>query len=197
MIAWFRSLPLYLDLAGIRVIHACWHPRHLQTLSRYTDDNDRILTDAWPALNRKDTEAYEAIETVLKGPEIRLPADTEFTDQEGNSRRNVRIQWWDAEGITYRDLAMVPSEVIESIPHEPIPEDIRPDYVGDKPLFVGHYWMSGTPAPLTPHIACLDYSIAATRGQSHHSRGLLCAYRWDGEPVLDPDHFVWVSGSAA
>lgn len=195
MIEWFRSLPLYLDLDGLRVIHACWHPDHLRTLDQYTDGQNRILPGAWPELHRKGTVAYEAVETVLKGPEVRLPADIEFTDQEGNVRRNVRIQWWE-EGITYRDLALAPPEVIESIPHEPIPEDILPDYQGDKPLFVGHYWMRGEPAPLTPYIACLDYSIAATRGRSHHG-GVLCGYRWNGEHALTPENFIWVSGSPA
>ncbi|SFI25561.1 metallophosphoesterase [Modicisalibacter xianhensis] len=31
-IAWFNTLPLYLDLDGLRVIHACWHPPSLQIL---------------------------------------------------------------------------------------------------------------------------------------------------------------------
>ena len=189
IIDWFKTLPLYLDLDGLRVVHACWHPGHLDNLAGCLDAGGRVLPKAWPELHRKGTKSNEAVENI--------PADSEFADADGHFRRNVRIQWWDAEGITYRDLAIVPPEVIESIPHEPIVEDIVPEYAGDKPLFVGHYWLSGTPAPLTPHIACLDYSIAATRGQSYQSHGILCAYRWQGESILDPDNFLWVPGSAA
>ncbi len=46
------------------------------------------------------------------------------------------------------------------------------------PLFVGHYWRSGTPAPICPNIACLDYSAVMY--------GKLVAYRLDQETRLDP-----------
>ena len=52
------------------------------------------------------------------------------------------------------------------------------------PLFVGHYWRSGTPAPICPNIACLDYSAVMY--------GKLVAYRLDQETRLDPAKFVWV-----
>lgn len=189
IIEWFKTLPLYLDLPGLRVVHACWHPVHLQTLGSYTDGHNRILDDAWPQLTRYGTAPFDALETVLKGLEIPLPAGSEFVDGYGHIRRNIRAQWWDLDGITYRDLAMVPADAIPNIPHQPIPEDLLPGYAGDKPLFVGHYWMTGDPAPLNDHIACLDYSIAAKNGN-----GKLCAYRWDGEQVLRRENFVWVAG---
>ncbi|MEA3250587.1 MAG: hypothetical protein U9Q35_03250 [Pseudomonadota bacterium] len=94
--------------------------------------------------------------------------------------------------MTYRDLAMVPADQIEAIPHAPVPEDILPGYAGDKPLFVGHYWLTGEPEPLNRYIACLDYSIAAGHTQSA-GEGKLCAYRWDGEGELAKDRFVWVT----
>ena len=50
--------------------------------------------------------------------------------------------------------------------------------------FVGHYWLSGPRPKLLRHnVACLDWSVA--------KGGFLCAYRWDGEQVLDEKHFVW------
>lgn len=190
-IDWFKTLPLYLDLEGLRVVHACWHRPSLDMLADYLDAHQRILPDAWLALTREDTPAFDALETLLKGLEVPLPAGTEFLDKDGNPRGHIRTRWWELEGITYRDLAMVPPEVIGEIPHEPIPDDVLPGYEGDKPLFVGHYWLSGIPEPLTPHIACLDYSIAA--GHTHNgNNGKLCAYRWDGETELDAGKFVWV-----
>ncbi|SFI25538.1 hypothetical protein SAMN04487959_1384 [Modicisalibacter xianhensis] len=71
-------------------------------------------------------------------------------------------------------------------PHEPVPENILPGYAGGKPLLVGHYWLTGEPAPLNHYIACLDYSIAAGHTQSA-GEGKLCAYRWDGERKLTKD----------
>ncbi|GGX82336.1 diadenosine tetraphosphatase [Litchfieldella qijiaojingensis] len=190
-IDWFKTLPLYLDLEGLRVVHACWHRPSLDQLADYLDDRQRILPVAWRTLTRERTPAYDALETLLKGLEVPLPTGIEFNDKDGNPRRLIRTRWWELEGITYRDLAMVPAEAIEEIPHVPIPEDVLPGYEGDKPLFVGHYWLTGIPEPLTPHIACLDYSIAA--GHAHgDSDGKLCAYRWDGEAELDAGKFVWV-----
>ncbi len=190
LITWFSTLPLYLDLDGLRVVHACWHPKALDILRAHTDEQNRILPHAWPALCRKGTAPYEALETVLKGLEIALPAGSAFHDKDGNPRGHIRTQWWNLEGLTYRDLAMVPSDVIPLIPHEPVAADVLPGYDGTKPLFIGHYWMSGVPAPLNSHIACVDYSIAAQHVSG--PPGKLCAYRFDGEKTLSADKFVWV-----
>lgn len=191
-IAWFRQLPLYLDLPELRVVHACWHPASLAVLDGCTDAARRILPEAWPRLCAPGTAPFEALETVLKGLEIALPAGSEFTDKDGHLRRHVRTQWWDTEGLTYRELALVPAEVIEAIPHVPIPADVQPGYDGEKPLFIGHYWLTGRPFPLSPHIACLDYSIAGR----DRRQAKLCAYRWNHERQLVGDHFVWVEADA-
>ncbi|GAB2794608.1 metallophosphoesterase [Halomonas shantousis] len=191
-IDWFKTLPLLLDLDGLRVIHACWHPPSLRVLSDYTDEQQRILETAWLELCRKDTAAYDALETAVKGLEVPLPAGAEFFDKDGNARHHIRTRWWELERLTYRDLAMVPADQIEAIPHDPVPEDILPGYAGDKPLFVGHYWLTGEPKPLNRYIACLDYSIAAGHTLSA-GEGKLCAYRWDGERELSKDRFVWVT----
>jgi hypothetical protein len=58
----------------------------------------------------------------------------------------------------------------------------------EPPVFFGHYWVPADSAkePLAPNVACLDYSIA--------KKGLLAAYRWDGEQQLIADKIVAVSG---
>ncbi|MET1079550.1 MAG: metallophosphoesterase [Pseudomonas sp.] len=190
-IEWFKSLPLYLDLDGLRVVHACWHPLYLAQLQPYLDDRQRILPDAWPALTAEGSLAFRALETVLKGLEVPLPEGVHYADKDGHLRNHIRTRWW-SQHLTYRDLAMAPAEVIASLPHTPVPEDVLPGYDGEKPLFVGHYWLSGTPAPLSRSIACLDYSIAANDPLTGKGPGKLCAYRWQGERELTAEHFVWV-----
>ena len=143
-------------------------------------------------LTEKGNPTYEAVETVLKGLEIPLPRDVMFYDKYENPRRHIRTRWWEQGQLTYRDLAMVPEEAIEAIPHDPVPEDVRPGYEGDKPLFVGHYWLTGDPKPLSPHIACLDYSIAGGHTESGVP-GKLVGYRWHGEEVIEPSNFCWVT----
>ena len=113
----------------------------------------------------------------------------EFTDKDGHTRKRTRTHWWltDAD-LTYRDLAMVPSDIIEQIPHDPAPAHLQPGYDGEKPLFIGHYWMSGRPDLINQHIACVDWSIAA----SDNPKAKLCAYQWDGETQLSAKNMVWV-----
>lgn len=194
-VAWFRQLPLYLDLEGLRVVHACWHPEALTTLQPWLDARQSIRPDAWPALALKAAPGYDALETVLKGLEIPLPEGYGFLDKDSNPRHHIRTRWWEGEGRTYRDLALVPSSVLPAIPDVPVPPDVLPGYAGDKPVFVGHYWLSGEPAPLTPQIACLDYSIASA-SLAGGPPGKLCAYRWHGEATLTAEHMTWVNGAA-
>ena len=188
MIKWFKTLPVYLDLPELRVVHACWHPKYLKTVGSLTNDKNCLLPEAWEASSRKGSEAYNTIETLLKGLEITLPPGHYFLDKEKNKRTNIRAQWWRTENLTYRDLAMVPSSEIEKIPHVPVEAHILPGYDGEKPVFVGHYWFKGKPAPLSDYIACLDYSVAGGSG------GKLCAYRFDGESRLRSQGFTWVDG---
>lgn len=56
------------------MLHACWHRPYLDTLAPYLDDDNRILETAWPALARNGAPGYEALETLIKGLEIPLPA---------------------------------------------------------------------------------------------------------------------------
>lgn len=58
-------------------------------------------------------------------------------------------------------------------------------HASEKPVFIGHYWLSGDrPQLLADNVCCLDYSVA--RG------GYLCAYRFDADaPALSNDNFVW------
>ena len=58
-----------------------------------------------------------------------------------------------------------------------------------KPVFVGHYWLSGSqPKLMADNVACVDYSVA--------KGGFLCAYRWQGEQKLHNNNFVWSGKNA-
>lgn len=189
-IAWFKTLPLFLDLDALRVVHACWHPAQLKVLASHIDEGNRVKEQSWPMLCSEGNASFEALETILKGMEIPLPTGVEYRDKDGHVRRNTRTYWWRTkEGLSYRELAMVPPELIAQIPHEPVPQELQPGYDGVKPLFIGHYWMSGVPKLISDHIACLDWSVAG----SNAANARLCAYRWSGETVLSADHLLWVT----
>jgi len=68
------------------------------------------------------------------------------------------------------------------VAHLPVDPKTIPGYDNYAPVFCGHYWMTGTPQPQTPKVACVDYS--AGKG------GPLVAYQWQGESVLCASSFA-------
>ena len=187
MIAWFKTLPLYLDLDHLRVVHACWHAASSETLKPLLDQRQCLREDAWRATARKGTDAYNAAETLLKGLEIPLPAGQRFLDKDGHERQHIRTRWWSQDAGTYRSVAMLDDATRGTLSDEPVPPDVLPGYTDDKPVFVGHYWLRGTPAPMSDRVACLDYTVTEPAPE-----GKLTAYRWRREPKINSHRFLWV-----
>jgi len=186
-LAFLRSLPLHLELGGLRVVHACWDEEAIAVagrgLERHGGMTDTFLVEA----ARPGTELYGAVEVLLKGREMTLPEGVHIVDQEGRRRRRARTRWYlppdglSLSGYAFQELfgpaaeAAVPAAArAEACPYPP----------EARPVFIGHYAQRApTPAPLAANVACLDYSVLAPGG-------FLCAYRWDGELHLEPGRFV-------
>jgi hypothetical protein len=182
-IDWFLTLPLWLELPGIRVVHACWHPEHMAWLAPRLLPGERLNADLVEAASRRNSPEYRAIECLLKGLEVELPSGHAFVDKDGHSRMNVRIKWWDQDAVTFRTAAILGDPTKErALPELAIPSSARISDVSRKPTFFGHYWLTGTPHLQSPRHVCVDYS--AGKG------GPLVAYRWQGEPDLRPEQFV-------
>jgi len=181
-IDWFLTLPLWLDLPGLRVIHACWHPGQMAAIEPLLKPGQRLDRELVIAGSRRGSKEFRAVDTLIKGIEIDLPPGHEFHDKGGHRRDKVRTRWWDATADTYRKAAILDEPAREALPDTPIPSSALLGYDGDKPVFFGHYWWSGTPSPLAPKVACVDYSAGLG--------GPLVAYRWEGEAVLDARGFV-------
>jgi hypothetical protein len=182
LIEWFLTLPLWLELPGLRVVHACWHPAQRAWLEGWLGPGARLTEDRMVAATRDGDPAMAAVEVLTKGIEVALPDGHVFRDSDGIERRHTRIRWWDAAARTYRDAAHLPPAAVAGLPDDPLPDGVHPGELGDTPLLVGHYWMNGRPGRLSPTVACVDYS--AGKG------GPLVAYRWDGEPTFDDSRFV-------
>lgn len=188
LIEWFRSLPLWLKLDGLRVVHACWDDGLMRFLeSRYPSLNAHLDDELLIAASTPGKAEFDAVETLLKGKEVPLPRGQQFRDKDGNPRHEIRVKWWDAAAKSYRDAFLGPDSALSHIPEDPLDVDHLIEYSSDAPpVFCGHYWMEGEPDLLAPNVACLDYSVAGPKG------GKLVAYRWDGEQVLDKRKFVAV-----
>jgi hypothetical protein len=186
VIDWFGTLPLWLDLGGLRVVHACWDARLIAGITEFQGGSHLLGKDLLAQASRRGLWQFEALETLLKGKEIRLPDGASFRDKDGTLRHNIRVRWWDQGATNFREAFFGPESARTHIPEDEIAGDHLVEYSHEAPpVFLGHYWMEGEPAPLARNIACLDYSVAKPGGR-------LTAYRWDGEQVLERERFVWV-----
>jgi hypothetical protein len=95
VIAWFMTLPLWLDLGELRVVHACWDARLIASIAESQGGSHLLSEDLLVQSNRRGQWQYEALETLLKGKEIPLPDGAGFRDKDGNPRHNIRVRWWD------------------------------------------------------------------------------------------------------
>ena len=186
VIKWFMTLPLWLDLGEIKIIHACWDSNWIDKLKPTLNDDNTLDESIVTRASNESNWEYEAIETLLKGKEIPLKNGVSFKDKDGYSRHNIRVRWWDQSAKTYKSAFMGPESAITHIPDDDIDGDHLVDYShSEVPVFLGHYWMEGEPQPLANNIACIDYSVAKPGGK-------LVAYRWDGEQQISKDKYVWV-----
>jgi len=183
VLIFFYSLPLWLDLGDVRIVHACWSECDIEQLRAVASDG-KISPELLPQIAHPDGNLYHEAETILKGVEVELSHGVSFLDKDDTERREVRVQWWNNDALTLGEVALPSSLDIGRAGETLIPKN-TPKYESDlPPCFIGHYWMSGIPAPLTHNVACLDYSVA--------KGGKLVAYRWSGEKYLKQSNFVSV-----
>ncbi|HSI83010.1 MAG TPA: metallophosphoesterase [Candidatus Methylacidiphilales bacterium] len=179
---WFRCLPLFLELPGLRAVHASWEDEAMSLargIRRLDDELLHQMANPQSPLGRMKN-------VLLNGVELALPEGHFYSDKQGFRRRFIRLRWWeDPRGKTYRQMVFPESE---TVPPVIIPEEVirtRFDYPSEAvPVFNGHYWLPDhlERKPLAANIACLDYSVA--------KGGRLTAYRWDGETELKASNFV-------
>ena len=184
-ISWFKSLPFALDGHGFRAVHAVWSAEDIEFLSDKSLEDDVFLSASALA----ETPEFEAIETVLKGIELPLPAGSFFSDGQGFERSRIRVRWWEEpQGKSFREIVFPECDTVSDLPVEFGDVGAWKNYPSEAaPVFFGHYWLpvSADPEPVAPNVACLDYSVTRPGGK-------LAAYRWDGEQSLSPTKFVTV-----
>jgi hypothetical protein len=182
VIRWFKTLPVWIDLPGLRLIHACWHEPSRTALMPHLDENARFTRSGLHESFSQGSQADAAVEILLKGPEQRLPEGIHFFDKDGHQREEVRLRWWDQDATTFRRAALGLDGREDELPDSVLPRDFR--YRESTPVFFGHYWLNGSPGITAPNAACLDFSVA--------KKGYLTAYRWSGESKLTEDSLVSV-----
>lgn len=154
---WFKTIPLFLELERLRIVHACWDQSHIDWLQQ---NYNGITTEFLNAASQKDSRAYSAIDETLKGKEYPLPDGLHFTDKDGAKRHHCRIKWWQPvdKRKRYGDVLM---HCPEPLNHKALPSnnDLY-QYTGETPVFFGHYWLREKPEIENKKAICLDYSVA-------------------------------------
>jgi hypothetical protein len=146
-IAWFKTLPLWLDLGGLRVVHACWHGPSQEALAGCVDSQARLTARGLHEVHDRNSAAFQAAEVLLKGPEARLPNGWSFRDKDGHLRHEARLRWWDPTATTFRTAALGMEGRESDLPDEPVPTDFF--YRDEAPVLFGHYWLNGEPISRT------------------------------------------------
>jgi len=185
---WFHEMPLFLETEGFRVVHACWDHKLIAAFHERYPDNC-ISEDFLHASMASESFAGRVTDRLLRGTDMKLPDGATITSKDGLKRQFFRTKFWARDPETYGDIVFQPDPLPKDIARRPLPDDAREKLLSygreEPPVFVGHYWMNGKPEPITPNVACLDYSAV--------KYGKLVAYRFSGEKKLQQDHFVWVN----
>lgn len=176
---WFLdALPLWHDLDGLRLVHAFWSDRLVETIRKRRPDGF-LREEDLPEIASERTEFGRAVKQLVSGPEVLLPNGGFFLDIKGHRREEIRIAWWRSKAATWRDLALaVPDPGL--LPDTPVEkEQIAETYpAGACPVLVGHYKMTPPVRIDSENATCLDYPSAP------------CVYHWRGETRLVPEGLV-------
>lgn len=184
---WFHTIPLFIDKGHFRVVHACWDHHAIEHFKTLSADHCLSLEMLYESA-RDGTFLDKMVDRLTRGTSLKLPDGETIISKDGYVRNMFRTKFWNEEPKTYSDVIFQP---------DPLPDKLMDRVLSEQelnqlmyydhtqvPVFVGHYWMDGDPAPIVSNVACLDYSAV--------KYGRLVAYRMDSEAELSPDKFVWV-----
>jgi hypothetical protein len=190
LITWFKTIPLWLEIDGLRIIHACWDLKSMEGLKSKLGPNQTVTDELMVTMSTKGHQDYRDLEILIKGPEIEMPKGLSYKDKDGIERRKARYAWWNEKAENMEEAAVISSDFKfkknrskGELSEYTIEEGDRRPYTDAVPLFFGHYWCSDKSLKICSDYAiCVDYS--AGKG------GPLKAYRWDGKTPLRLDGLV-------
>jgi len=183
---WFRTLPFFIDLGMIRIVHAFWNDDEINSLRRIIPEG-KLKKDFLRTIHEKKHPVAAIIYRLLKGLEYHCPQDLILKCSKGMSRKVFRMNWWESpENKTFREISFGNKFIL---PDYTIPVQIAPSfdpYGSDRPpVFIGHYCLGEGAAIFQKNICCVDSCVVGSEQ--------LSAYRWSGEKVLKIENLVSVS----
>jgi hypothetical protein len=185
IVKWLRTLPLFLELDGFRVVHACWDQKAVDLLKMKNPENC-LNKKFLRKINFGSGKLFKATMLLLKGRDFSMPSDLILKDDFGFKRSSFRIKWWESmNGKSFREISFGNKF---QLPNYTLPSQLTfdiPLYSEDeKPVFFGHYCLGSSAGLVRKNLCCVDACLA--------NGGSLVAYRWDGLFPLDSKKLFWV-----
>lgn len=188
MLDWFKTLPLYIEKPGFRVVHACWDNALITDLKEQFTQG-YVDSEFIAATENPKSFASAVFGRLTRGTSMHLPPGVIIKGRDGVNRSLFRTRFWSQNPKTYADVVFQPDPLPDYLINTPLTDVERARLVhygeAEPPVFLGHYWLQGAPKVLRPNVACLDYSAV--------KYGKLVAYRYDGEKILDNNKFCWIN----
>ena len=182
---WMRTLPMFMEMDGFRVVHACWKDENIDLLKTHITE-DKLKKSFLRRIDKNNSDISKAFWETCKGIDFQLPNDMLIFDSIGRPHRSFRSKWWiDPVGKSFRDLSF---ETRFDLPSYTIPAELvesRSAYPMDAPIvFFGHYCLKNGGNIISNNLCCLDSCISRN--------GKLAAYQWNGEKTLTTSQLVKV-----
>jgi hypothetical protein len=173
IVEWMAGLPLFLETDQFRAVHACWNEAAISQLRDIANESVLSEEQMLQSADQK-SQLFPLVEATTKGPELSLPIGYSIFDKEGTERTDIRLKWWQSAASSWTDIAMSVPDPAE-LPVTRLPENLLTHvYPADaKPVFFGHYWLSGEPEVQAHNALCLDYSAGRNGPLATYSFGEL------------------------
>ena len=179
-IPWIKSLPLFLEFAEFRVVHAAWHYSSIEKLARHTLIDDSFLKSTL----RSNSENKKAVKTILQGIKVSIPEEILYLDRFGIRRKKARIRWWEKNKkiITGKNLFPA-SDKLLNLEFEMNDEVRCEEYDGnEKPVFCGHYCLPSEESKVNNNVVCLDGCVTCDK--------VLWAYQHSTQKTINEKNLV-------
>lgn len=172
-VSWLKSLPLFLEMEDLRVVHAAWHFPSIDTLKNESLMDDQFIESTL----EKNSEYKRAVRAILQGIKIPIPENIKYFDRFGINRKKARIKWWEGNKREYNGTNLLPSnKSLENTTFEASAE-VQPIVYpkNDRPVFFGHYCLPPEEGKVHENLVCVDGCVTFSKE--------LWAYQYDCKKI--------------
>ena len=172
-VPWIQSLPLFLDLPELRVVHAAWHIPSIEILKSKTADDKSFIKSTL----EKNSTLHKAVGAVLQGIKIPVPPELRYFDRFGIRRKKARVRWWEKNKLKFCGKDFLPcNKELEKKSFDAQAELSTVDYPrSQKPVFFGHYCLPISEPKIYGNLVCVDGCVTCDKK--------LWAYHFDGTKI--------------